>query len=146
MFPITVPAFSETDYFDNNESKTSRVVLINGATAKLFADYCELFEKEGFLQKETVCKDHRSFAAYQKDGWGVFINYFARTFELQIITEENSAYFSFEDKCGEFVTTPQFTQVKLVDYGLSYVIRLSDGRPIVISHRNHTPAYRSSIV
>ena len=136
MFPVTIPAFNESNYFDDIESNNSRVIIINDATPELFQKYCALFEKEGFTQKEQELKDHRSFVAYQKDGFGVFINHFASTRELQIVTEQNSLYFSYKNDCGNAITTPRFTQVKLVDYGLCYVIRLSDGRLIVIDSGN----------
>ena len=91
MLSVSLPAFNESNYFDNAESKNSRVIIINDATPDLFKKYCSLFKKEGFLQKEEICKDHRTFASYEKDSFGVFINYFGLTHELQIVTEQNTA-------------------------------------------------------
>lgn len=136
MFPLTIPAFDETEYFDNQENKSARVVLINGCQQGCFADYCTLLEKNGFVQKEQFSLEHRCFAAYEKDGWGVFLNYFVNTAQLQLVLEENTPYFSYADTCGEICTTPQLTQVWLGDYGLSDVIRLSDGRLIIIDGGN----------
>ena len=39
--------------------------------------------------------------------------------------------------CGDAVTAPQITQLEQEDYGMSYVIRLSDGRFIVIDGGNN---------
>lgn len=142
MISVHLPAFGETEYIETQENNASRVVLIQDAPASGFGDYCALLEQEGFVRKELASAQHRSFAAYEKEGWGVFVNYFANTAELQIVVEENSAYFSYKDNGGEVCTTPQLTQVKLVDYGLSYVIRLSDGRLLVIDGGN-TPEAES---
>lgn len=136
MFPVSIPAFGETEYFDNQENKAARVVLIPQRTPASFHDYCTLLEQAGFVQKELFTADHRRFSAYEKDGWGVFVNYFANTAQLQLVMEENTSYFSYADSCAEACTTPQLTQVYLSDYGLSDVIRLSDGRLMIIDGAN----------
>jgi len=133
---IQIPAFGEIGYSDIQENKTSRVILIPNTQSARFDDYCALLERAGFVCKERFTADHRSFAAYAKDSWGVFLNYFANTAELQIVVEENSTYFSFSDTEGQVCTTPRVTQVMQVDYGLSYVIRLSDGRLVIIDGGN----------
>lgn len=132
MFPVQIPAFGETTYFDNQANNAVRSVLIPDADAESFAAYCALLEKEGFTSREAFAADHRRFLAYEKDGWGVFINYFALTDQLQLVMEENTAYFSYVDRAGEEITTPRLTQLYLNDYGLSDVIRLPDGRLIII--------------
>lgn len=132
MFPIQIPAFGETNFFDNQESQTARVVLIADATAENFAAYCTLLESTGFTARQTFTAEHRCFVAYEKDGWGVFVNYFAGTAQLQLVVEENTAYFAYVDCAGAASTVPQLTQVFLSDYGLSDVIRLPDGRLIII--------------
>ena len=136
MFPISLPAFGETKYFDNQENRESRVVLISDVTPAAFGDYCDLLAREGFTQKELFTADHRSFAAFGKDSWGVFLNYFAGTGELQLVLEENSAYDRYCATSGAACTTPRLTQIKLGDYALSDVIRLSDGRLLIIDGGN----------
>ena len=136
MFPIQIPAFGETEIFDNQENNSSRVVLIPESTQEAYENYCALLEKEGFAAKEAFCADHRRFAAYEKDGWGVFVNYFAGTQQLQLVMEENTAYFSCADTQGDPCVQPRLTQLSLCDYGLSYTLRLSDGRVIIIDGAN----------
>ena len=136
MFPLQLPAFGETVFFDDQENKTSRVVLIPEAAPTAFDDYCALLEKEGFCRKEENFLPHRRFAAYQKDGWGVFLNDFAGVRQLQLVVEEGSAYFGYSDTPGQSRVRPHLTQVFLSDYGLSDVIRLSDGRLIIVDGAN----------
>lgn len=132
MFPIPLPAFQEQEYFDNRENAAAGVVLIPGASADRFDAYCALLESNGFAPGETFQTARQRFAAYQKDSWGVFLNYFYGTAELQLVTERNTAYFSYGDRCAETAVAPQITQVWLEDFGMSYAVRLPDGRFLVI--------------
>ncbi len=133
---VTIPAFGETEYFDNRQTPSSRVILICNAAPNSFDRYCSLLEGEGYARHEAELSAHRCFAAYRKDGQGIFINYFENTDQLQLVVEEESPYFSYSDSCGPVCTTPRITQVYLSDYGLSDVIRLSDGRLIIIDGAN----------
>ena len=128
MCNIPVPAPVGGAYSDIQENDSCRVVIVSDVDAVAFLDYRVQLERDGFVQREFVSLGYRSFAAYEKDGCGVFINWFANTGELQVAAEENCAYFTYEDGCGPVCTTPRLTQVKLFDYGLSDVIRLSDGQ------------------
>ena len=48
------------------------------------------------------------------------------------MAEDNCAYFDFADTPRTHSVSAQITQIKLEDFGMSYVIRLTDGRFIVI--------------
>lgn len=136
MKKLKIPAFGEKQYFDNRMTKNSRVVLFENMGQDNYRAYCDLAASCGYCCKEQFSAPHRSFAAFEKDGAGLFINYFANTAQLQIVLEDVSAYFTYEDKAGEGCVTPRITQVFLSDYGLSDVIRLSDGRLIIIDGAN----------
>jgi len=136
MLPFSIPAFGETNFFEEQMNRTARVVLIQNCPGPRFADYCALLEQNGFSEKERFAATHRSYAAFQKDTLGIFINYFAGTSELQLVVEEDSAYFSYTDSCGATVTTPHVTQLKLRDFGLCDTVRLSDGRFLIIDCGN----------
>lgn len=129
---VQIPAFCETEYFDNQMNQNARVVLLPQAEASCFADYCGLLSREGFAQRERRSDPYGEYAAFYKDGWGVFVNYFANSRELQLVIEENTKKFSYRDACGEPRVAPQVSQLKLRDYGMIYVIRLSDGRFLLI--------------
>ena len=129
---LSIPAFGETKCFDNQLNRDARVVLIPGAEASRFADYCDLLTREGFAQRERRSDERHAFAAFYQGGTGVFVNFFANTRELQLVVEEHTKYFSYSNTCGAPCVAPQITQLKLLDYGMTYVIRLSDGRFFVI--------------
>ncbi len=132
MLNVQIPAFGETEFFDNRINKTSRVVLIPNSTDCRFSEYCRLLRKDGFNRTEQVSMDHRRFAAFQKENTGVFLNFFSSTAELQIVVEEKCSYFSYQDNFTAEIVQPELIQVKPAYYGLCDVIRLSDGRQIVI--------------
>jgi len=136
MKSFQIPAFGEAEYFDDQENRAARVVLIPNAAPGAFSDYCTLLEKKGFIRRELVQEEHRRFAAYEKKGLGIFINDFQKTGQLQLVAEEKTNYFSYTDRVGVPCVTPRLTQVFLSDYGLSDVVRLSDGRLIIIDGAN----------
>ena len=134
---VKFPAFGETDVFEEQINKTSHVVKIYNVEQELFHKYCDLLESNGYNKEEARSADYdtersHSYGAFSFDSYGVFLNYFSKIKELTIVTEENCNYFSYTDTMANDIVSPQITQVNLADFGMSYVIRLSDGRFIVI--------------
>ncbi len=113
-------------------SKRSSVWVFSNTEKSLFGKYCAYFEQNGYSAFENRCGESRCFAAYSLDGEGIFLNYYESLQELTLVQEEESPYFSYYDSCGTDRVTPLITQVSLEDFGMSYVVRLSDGRFLVI--------------
>ena len=97
-----------------------------------FQNTCALLEKYGFVSEEQHTAHGRYFEAYRRGSDGVFLNYYPSTGEITAVFEEKSPYFSYTDVPQDYHVLPQITQVHLEDFGMSYAIRLSDGRFIVI--------------
>ena len=102
MKKLKLPAFGERKFFDDRMTKNCRVVLLEEQQPDSFRAYCDLAARSGYACKEQFSAAHRSFAAYEKDGAGLFINYFENTAQLQLVTEDNCAYFTYVDKAGEY--------------------------------------------
>ena len=134
---LTIPAFGEQKVYESRENKKNRVFLVPDAEESLFDSYEKLFLANGFEKKEGFARDTQRFAAYTNGTLSYFMNDFRAVRELSIAEEENSAYFDYADACGASAVSPQITQIHLEDYGMSYVIRLSDGRFIVIDGGNN---------
>ncbi|MBQ9803163.1 MAG: MBL fold metallo-hydrolase [Clostridia bacterium] len=132
MKKLNIPAFGEADFIKNRENETAEVTLISGADAALFARYCTYLASCGFTERESREQAGHAYAAFSKDTDAVFLNYFAGTAELVVECEAHCRYFDYADTCGPAVVSPQITQLTLEDFGMSYAIRLSDGRFIVI--------------
>ncbi len=128
---IKIPAFGETNFAANQENANSHVTIISEAEKQTFASYCEMFANEGFVKKEEYTNDTHLYAAYSKDNTGIFLNYFENTGELTVVKETNCLYFSYSDNMMEASVTAQITQIHLEDFGMSFAVRLSDGRFIL---------------
>lgn len=132
MKHLTIPAFRETNYEEHQENKNARVYYFSSVAPGAFEDYCELFEASGFTKKKEHQIDSHRFAAFFGDGTGIFVNAFGDLQEMSIVVEQNCTYFSYSDEKGVPCTTPRITQIALDEFGMSYVIRLSDGRFILL--------------
>ena len=132
MFSLTIPAFNEPHFTDHMANNRCRVVNITQVTQDSFFAYARLLEENGFSQKECRQNGQQYFAAYAGEDTGVFLNFFASLGELNIVIEEDCRYFAYQDTTAGKRVPAQITQVHLEDCGMSYVIRLSDGRFIVI--------------
>lgn len=143
MIP-TIPAFDETNFTDLQSTKSTRVINICDAAENAFSDYCRLLGDNGWEEKEKREQACFTYAAYASEGYGIFLNYYKQIRELNIVIEEDTKYFSFNDQPGQFKVAPQVTQKALEDYGMCYAIRLSDGRFVMIdSGTNFEPDVES---
>lgn len=133
-----IPAFGE-NCFEDQISKTARVFVLPHQKKEAFDAYCALLEEDGYVKKEENCGSLYRYAAYEKDSCAFFLNFFSAIGELTVVQEENSPYFSYKDISGNICAQPQITQLELTDFGLSYVIRLSDGRLMVIDGGREFP-------
>ncbi len=137
---IQFPAFGETEVIKTDINERTCVYSFSHGGKNSFEAYGALLEQNGYARRESREADGRYYAAYQKENCGIFVTAFEGTDELRIVTEEDCLYFSFADAAGEVRVEPQITQIALEDFGMSYVIRLSDGRFIVIDGgRNFEP-------
>ena len=60
-----------------------------------------------------------------------YINYYEGIKELYVVRDNSRDYLSFKSPCGDVITTPTITQINLEDFGLSYAVRLSNGKFVV---------------
>jgi hypothetical protein len=105
---------------------------MENAAAGAFDAYCALLEENGYERKEAYRQDSHRFAAYDDGERGIFLNEYGTIGRLTIVEEENCRYFAYADVYAKNSVPAQITQISLEDFGNSYVIRLTDGRFIVI--------------
>ena len=132
MLDFSIPAFGETDFLQSMENPRTQITKICASDGELYAAYGRLLRENGFAAREGSRTDTHLYSAFRKENCGVFLNFYAELGELYIVTEEDSAYFTYEDTSREASVQPQITQITLEDFGMSYAIRLSDGRFIII--------------
>ena len=122
---------------ENRTNASNRVFVMQDISAREFNEYCASLEKRGFIQKENRTVSGHRFLAYAKESTGVFLNYFEPLGEFTVAVEENCKYFDFADTPHNCSASAQITQIALEDFGMSYAIRLPDGRFIVIDGGRH---------
>ena len=130
MNSIKFPAFGESDYSDNTAGG-SRVYVIRGVGEQSFSDYESLLLSSGYEKREDRRDGLHLYAAFRGDG-AIYMNYYSAIGELYIVTEEDLSYFSYSDASADLGLPTLVTQLELEDFGMCYVIRLSDGRFILI--------------
>ncbi len=131
MLPLNLPLFNETDFKPYMVNNNSSGYNISGSNLEDFFNYCKEFEKHGLIKAEGYETPLHSFAAYKFNDYGIFINFYENLKEINIAVESDCHYFDFKDISLEKTVTPQITQLELVDFGMSYAVRLSDGRFII---------------
>lgn len=127
----SIPAFGEGNVQENRENAAACVWSIPDGAAR-FGDYCALYLACGYAEREQYQCGAHAYAALQKGTDAVFLNAYGGTGELRIVEEAHCTYFGYTDRAGDACLAPQVTQVRMKDYGMSYVIRLSDGRFLLI--------------
>ena len=130
MLKLSVPVIKESVV--SRENDFTMVTYTPDSTDKGFDEYTAFLRESGY--SEVECRDahgHR-YAAYRLGDEGVFVNLFRGVGELYTVIEKECKYFDFRDTPPSVRVTPTITQIKLEDYGMSYTVRLPDGRFIVI--------------
>ncbi len=117
---------------ENRTNASNRVFVMQDICERGFEEYCKSVEEHGYIKKEERISGPHRFAAYSNGNQGVFLNCFEPLGELTVAVEENCKYFDFADPPRNFSVPAQITQIELEDFGMSYAIRLPDGRFIVI--------------
>ena len=130
MFPL--PVLDSLEPILHQENRHARVTTSAGAAASDFDACCLQLLEAGYEQAEAYTQGTHRFAAFRLEDCGVFVNYYDAVHELRIVQEDECTYFDFSDRPAKASTPPQLTQLSLEHFGMSYVIRLSDGRQIVI--------------
>ncbi len=111
----------------------SSVCTYEKAAENDYNEYINALTADGAELRETYNTPARRFSALlTEDGLGIFVNYYFLTSELSIVFEDNTNYFNYKDNAREKCTDVELTQISLEDFGLSHVIRLSDGRFIIL--------------
>lgn len=116
--------------YNEHEGQGAYVESYRDVSAKEHEEKISEILGEGFSVFEKR-ENRNSFTIFKKDSEMRLVAYYPGIAEMRVVTEPNSTYFSFKDTPCEEKTVPTVTQIDLEDYGLSYVVRLCDGRFII---------------
>ena len=128
-----IPLFRGLETKETQANKNSRVLIASKATQADLQGFCNELLENGYQELEKYFEGNHHYASFYGKDSCVFVNYFESTGDIYAVEERDCAYFSFKDQSRTDISVPpQITQIDLVDFGMSYAIRLSDGRFIVI--------------
>ena len=128
------PAYKEIKYTRNKMP----AYTLGNTDAAAFIHYLNALEADGWVQySNNIIEGTNLFATYVKDSGSLYCYYISAKNRAYIIpSPDQNLEPNGQDKPYEKVCQPLLTQVKLLmdvwDGGMSYLIRLSDGRFIVI--------------
>ena len=127
-----IPALS--DARNIKISASSFAYIRDNSMPSSFFKYCASLGANGFTKTEEYSTAVRYFAAYTNGKCDVFVNYYPRTKSLTAVCENNCSYSEYTDTARSYSCTvlSQITQIALDEFGMSYLIRLQDGRFIII--------------
>jgi len=114
------------------EGKGTFVESYAGVDKESFYALQYRLKEDGYTVVSAYDLWQNTFAVMEKGGDAVYLAYYPSIREMRAVSEPNSAYLTFADTPGKCRVQPLITQIDLEDFGLSYVIRLSDGRFILL--------------
>ena len=131
-FCVDIPevSFGRFDFGDKLNADTASASFADVSLSD-FQHYKETLIENGFFVFESRNFGGNYYYALQYHRDAVYITYYPALSEMRIVTEKNSAYIHYRDAGRDRRVPTNITQINLIDYGLSYVIRLSDGRFII---------------
>lgn len=114
----------------------TKTFVIEGTNADAYNAYLDSVEAAGWTKVSENTAADNLFTTYQKDGQSVYMYYLAAENRVHVVEMEANAVLPEAEAEYTKVCEPLFTQVQLsyatASEGMSYLVRLSDGRFIVI--------------
>lgn len=118
--------------YEEAEGPACGVISLEEVKQKEFAKYVSDVSELGYICRERHCLGTSSFYAFVKKDVALFLNYYPEMGKMRIVGEKNSGYYEIQDRPGGWQVPTLLTQIDLEDFGLSYLIRMSDGRFLVL--------------
>lgn len=115
-----------------NEGQNTFVYSYCDVEVEDFSTYISELKDCGFkIFDEHMAARENHIIHLQKEGSAIYAMYYSDIQEMRIVYEPDSEYLKFKDTpCAECCKS-LLTNIDLEDYGMSYVIRLKDGRFII---------------
>ena len=118
--------------YRSRESVGTYVTALGGVIDESVARYREGLSFEGYVLYSEKRLSQNSFYVYRRGGDALLLSYYPYLSEARVVEEKSSSLFDFRDGGGEDSVSASITQLDLKDFAMNYVIRLRDGRFIVI--------------
>lgn len=133
---VSVPDINFKDAIFQIEGGNAAVVSADNVTKTQFLNYVSDVLNLGWTKFEENYFGENVFVILSKDNDSLYLSYYPNISQIRIVVQPNCKYTSFKYENAERTVKPLFTQIHLEDFGLSDVIRLSDGKFVVIDGGN----------
>ena len=118
--------------FDEAEGPGCRVMCLHEVTGDAFEGYLKDIAALGYICRECRMLGENPFYAFEKENAALFLVHYPSMGHMSLVGEKDSGYFSWKDRPGTEICQSLLTHIEPVDYGMSYLIRLCDGRFLVL--------------
>lgn len=122
--------FGEKIYREH-EGANSFATSIANVSKNNFLSYIKSVESLNFKLFEEHSFGDALFRTYSNGTNALYLSFYEDIAEMRIVEEPSSLYLSYKDVPVNRDVQPLLTHIDLEDYGLSYVVRNSDGRFII---------------
>jgi len=117
--------------YKEHEGKNVYVHSYSEVESDDYNSYIEALTNEGYEKKENYMIACNSFTVHEKEDTFVLAVYYPTVKEMRIITSLSCSWQTYEDNPCDEKTECLLTQINIEDHGMSYLLRLSDGRFII---------------
>ena len=100
-------------------------------TEEVFCCYTEEMKNGGWQFRENHRFASNVFYTFTDGADAAYVSFYPGTGEMRVVTEPDSAFLRYRDMSGAERVPVTVTQIDLEDFGLSYVVRMDDGRFII---------------
>lgn len=118
--------------FAEAEGPGCEAVCLHGVSVEAFEAYLKKIGALGYVCRECRMLGNNPFYAFSRDDASLFLIHYPETGHMSLVAEANSGYFAAKSNGTKGCIQPLLTHIEPVDYGMSYLIRLSDGRFLIL--------------
>ena len=118
--------------FEEAEGPGCRVVCLHEVAESAFDGYLKALAALDYRCRECRVMGENPVYAFEKGEAALFLVHYPAMGHMSLVAERNTGYFTarYNGEAGEIPSL--LTHIEPVDYGMSYLIRLSDGRFLVM--------------
>ena len=118
--------------FDEAEGPACRTICLHKVRLSEFEEYVAAVLRLGYAIREEYTLGTSRFYAFEKEDTALFLNYYPEIGHMTLVGEKDSGYYRLQDNPGCDCVGSLLTHIDLEDYGMSYMIRMSDGRFLIL--------------
>ena len=130
MFDLISVLIKDKTFIHSVENKTAEINFYSEVSFEEFDALLSRIKVNGEIIESRKI-DFHTFAAVKYNGFVYYINFYENINELYVVKDFTSSYLTFSSPIDDYSFTPEITQINLEEFGLSYVVRLSNGKFIV---------------